>query len=524
MALRRRAQLADNPKRPPKHWWKGCVRGVRDSGSAAEPERVCGSIWYHQMSSAQRKRVLKQREGKMFENPSPKLKSGYSYVLTGNRRGSTGVRPDWRREPDDLWETELRRTPTRAYSYLGQRRIDGVTVNVWFVPGRTADDFDEYVAQTALGEGRKRNMNANPSRITVTDRPYTLTFLATGASYPLTSKEAQRLLDEYPAVKASKNRVVLQGHNTSDPRQRTVLTPATRGGGSAFFRGSRNMNANNPCKTGSCIPTTTELMFSPGLNSNPNGGGLLLLAGGALLVGYLLLRPKTAAAATTAPPLGASCTVTTADLDAWGQVRGVPVIRVQATELTPATVSAMPGVSDMLAAGDVPVFVLADGSFWTLTFNPATSSWFPAPAPAQRQDYCEWIAAGKPQTGLPPGGPASCPLAQGALNAWGAARSYSVILIPSGTAPLNTAQVSTIPTLPQIVASGNVPVIVLGDGSFWTVTFDQVTGMWLPAPAPAQKDDYCVFFQSWTPPPPPPVQAPGPVINPATSFNPITFT
>lgn len=66
-------------------------------------------------------------------------------------------------------------------------------------------------------------------------RPYTLTFLATRTSYLLTSDEAQRLLDEYPAVTATRNRVVLQGHNTADPKQRTVLTPATRGGGPAFI-------------------------------------------------------------------------------------------------------------------------------------------------------------------------------------------------------------------------------------------------------------------------------------------------
>jgi hypothetical protein len=71
-------------------------------------------------------------------------------------------------------------------------------------------------------------------RITAAQRPFVLTFRATGQSYPLTAIEAQRLLDEYPAVKATRNRVVLQGHNTSDPKQRTTLHPATLGGGPAF--------------------------------------------------------------------------------------------------------------------------------------------------------------------------------------------------------------------------------------------------------------------------------------------------
>lgn len=72
-------------------------------------------------------------------------------------------------------------------------------------------------------------------KITTVARPYILTFRASGHSYPLTAEEAQRLLDEYPAVTATRNRVILQGHNTSDPRQRTTIAPATIGGGPAFI-------------------------------------------------------------------------------------------------------------------------------------------------------------------------------------------------------------------------------------------------------------------------------------------------
>ncbi len=71
-------------------------------------------------------------------------------------------------------------------------------------------------------------------RITAARRPFVLTFHATGTSYPLTSDEAQRLLDEYPAVTATRNRVVLQGHNTPRASERTTLRPATIGGGVAF--------------------------------------------------------------------------------------------------------------------------------------------------------------------------------------------------------------------------------------------------------------------------------------------------
>ena len=56
-------------------------------------------------------------------------------------------------------------------------------------------------------------------KITAVKRPYTLTFLSSGHTYPLTSEDAQRLLDEYPA-RAS---------------ERTVILPATAGGGPAFI-------------------------------------------------------------------------------------------------------------------------------------------------------------------------------------------------------------------------------------------------------------------------------------------------
>jgi hypothetical protein len=72
-------------------------------------------------------------------------------------------------------------------------------------------------------------------KITATARPYVLTFHATGTSYPLTSEDCQRLLDEYPAVRVTRNRVTLQGHNTPDPNQRTTIRPATLGGGHAFI-------------------------------------------------------------------------------------------------------------------------------------------------------------------------------------------------------------------------------------------------------------------------------------------------
>jgi hypothetical protein len=62
-------------------------------------------------------------------------------------------------------------------------------------------------------------------------RPYILTFQQTRTSYPLDSEEAQRLIDNYPLISASRNRVVLLG----DDGAKSVLTAATLGGGDAFI-------------------------------------------------------------------------------------------------------------------------------------------------------------------------------------------------------------------------------------------------------------------------------------------------
>lgn len=72
-------------------------------------------------------------------------------------------------------------------------------------------------------------------RIFAVERPFILTFHASGHSHLLTSEEAQRLLDANPVVRATKHRVVFHGHNTPNPAERSTLRPATLGGGPAFL-------------------------------------------------------------------------------------------------------------------------------------------------------------------------------------------------------------------------------------------------------------------------------------------------
>ncbi len=71
-------------------------------------------------------------------------------------------------------------------------------------------------------------------KITVIDRPFLLTFHATGTTYRVTSDEVRNLLAEYPVIRATRNRLVLPGHNTTRASERVSIVPATRGGGPAF--------------------------------------------------------------------------------------------------------------------------------------------------------------------------------------------------------------------------------------------------------------------------------------------------
>src|SRR5690606_33471328 len=80
------------------------------------------------------------------------------------------------------------------------------------------------------GTGKEPTM-----KIQTVSRPYIMTFAATGTSYRLTSDDAQRAINEYPVVSATRHRVILSGHNTLDAQQRVIIRPATAGGGPAFL-------------------------------------------------------------------------------------------------------------------------------------------------------------------------------------------------------------------------------------------------------------------------------------------------
>lgn len=71
-----------------------------------------------------------------------------------------------------------------------------------------------------------------------TERPYHLTFdYSASGTYLLSSMEAQRLIDAYPVVKATRNKVTLRSDQPDG--MLAILLPATLGGGDAFVIGGR---------------------------------------------------------------------------------------------------------------------------------------------------------------------------------------------------------------------------------------------------------------------------------------------
>ncbi len=45
--------------RPPKAYWDAAVKAIRESGTAADPEKVAGNLWYHVLTPAQRRKWMK---------------------------------------------------------------------------------------------------------------------------------------------------------------------------------------------------------------------------------------------------------------------------------------------------------------------------------------------------------------------------------------------------------------------------------------------------------------------------------
>ncbi len=53
------------PKKPPRKWFRDCVKGVNKSKSkVTNPEAVCGDIWWHKKTKKERNVIIKKMEKK----------------------------------------------------------------------------------------------------------------------------------------------------------------------------------------------------------------------------------------------------------------------------------------------------------------------------------------------------------------------------------------------------------------------------------------------------------------------------
>lgn len=60
-----RRRRRSSSKRPPKKWMRDCAKGVKRSRRRVrDPQAVCGSLWYHKMTKAQRKAAKRRSYGR----------------------------------------------------------------------------------------------------------------------------------------------------------------------------------------------------------------------------------------------------------------------------------------------------------------------------------------------------------------------------------------------------------------------------------------------------------------------------
>jgi len=63
------------PRRPPKQWIRACIAGVKKSGSAYDPARVCGAVWSRK-SPKEKARAAQQEKRTMKRHCRTCTKSG----------------------------------------------------------------------------------------------------------------------------------------------------------------------------------------------------------------------------------------------------------------------------------------------------------------------------------------------------------------------------------------------------------------------------------------------------------------
>ena len=56
------------PRRPPKKWMRDCVAGVTKNSPAYDPRAVCGSLWYHKLSPAQKAAAVRRERTRRTES------------------------------------------------------------------------------------------------------------------------------------------------------------------------------------------------------------------------------------------------------------------------------------------------------------------------------------------------------------------------------------------------------------------------------------------------------------------------
>jgi len=72
------------PSRPPKHWFRRCVKSVKSTRSKSKnPEALCAWNWYHQVSPTRRKEIYAEEKKMKSRKSSKKSKSNKAMEIGG---------------------------------------------------------------------------------------------------------------------------------------------------------------------------------------------------------------------------------------------------------------------------------------------------------------------------------------------------------------------------------------------------------------------------------------------------------
>src|SRR5205807_227592 len=105
--------------KPPKDWFDECVQGVSKSGTADDPEAVCGNVWFNVLGEWAKRRVKTALEKKEEFRLPPEAKEAF-----------TKLADELRKEPIKIPDNLFTRITKDAMSIEEQQSFDAMLLDI----------------------------------------------------------------------------------------------------------------------------------------------------------------------------------------------------------------------------------------------------------------------------------------------------------------------------------------------------------------------------------------------------------